>query len=93
LHQELERFVNAGLTPLAALQTATRNPAKYFGTLAESGTIERGKRADLLLLDADPLRDIRNTQKIHAIIQNGKLIDATQRAALLKHVTTFAESH
>ena len=93
VHQELERFVRAGLTPLAALQTATRNPARYFGTLAESGTIERGKRADLLLLDADPLHDISNTQKIHAIIQNGKLIDATQRAALLKRVTTFAETH
>ncbi|NOT59242.1 MAG: amidohydrolase family protein, partial [Acidobacteria bacterium] len=93
LHQELERFVRAGLTPLEALQTTTRNAARYFGTLAESGTIERGKRADLLLLDADPLRDIHNTQKIHAIIHNGKLIDATQRAALLKAVAAFAETH
>jgi imidazolonepropionase-like amidohydrolase len=93
LHQELERLVQAGLTPLAALQTATRNPARYFGAAAQRGSIARGQQADLLLLDDDPLRDIRNTQKIHAIIHHGKLIAAAERTELLRKVQAFAAAH
>ncbi len=75
LHDELALLVESGFTPLEALQTATRNPAVYFGKLAEMGTIEVGKAADLVLLDADPLRDIRNTRKIRAVVLRGRFIE------------------
>ena len=72
LHHELERFVAAGFTPLEALQTATRNPAIFFLKLADFGTVAEGKVADLVLLDANPLDDIRNTRKIAAVVANGR---------------------
>ena len=75
LHEELGWFVKAGLTPLAALRTATLNPAKFLGREKELGTIEKGKLADLVLLDADPLDDIGNTRKINAVVLNGRLFD------------------
>ena len=75
LHEELALFVKAGLTPLEALQTATINPAKFLGREKELGTIERGKLADLVLLDANPLADISNTKKINAVVVNGRLLD------------------
>jgi cytosine/adenosine deaminase-related metal-dependent hydrolase len=62
LHDELALLVESGFSPMEALQTATRNPAVYFGKLAEWGTVEVGNAADLVLLDADPLKDIRNTR-------------------------------
>jgi imidazolonepropionase-like amidohydrolase len=71
-HEELQRFVAAGFTPIEALQTATLNPAKFLGMDDRLGTIEKGKLADLVLLDANPLDDIRNTQKIAAVIVNGR---------------------
>jgi hypothetical protein len=61
LHEELEWLVKAGLTPIEALQAATLNPARYLGKEKELGTVERGKLADLVLLDDNPLEDIRNT--------------------------------
>jgi hypothetical protein len=72
LHQELALLVESGLTPMEALQSATRNPAMYFGRLDAMGTIEKGKSADLVLLDADPLADIHNTQKIAAVVMRGR---------------------
>ncbi|MBL7153033.1 MAG: amidohydrolase family protein [Phycisphaerae bacterium] len=81
LHDELALFVQAGLSPMEALQTATYNAAKCLGKLDSMGTVERGKIADLVLLDADPLQDIRNTQKIAAVVVGGKIF---QRAALQK---------
>jgi hypothetical protein len=74
VHDELELLVQAGLTPLEALQTATRNPAEYLDRLADLGTVERGKLADLVLLEANPLDDIRNVRKIHAVVLGGKLL-------------------
>jgi imidazolonepropionase-like amidohydrolase len=74
LHDELEWFTKAGLSPLEALQTATINPARFLGREKLQGTIEVGKRADLVLLDADPLMDIRNVQRIDAVILRGKLV-------------------
>jgi hypothetical protein len=74
LYEELSLLVAAGLTPLEALQSATRNPAEFLGRLNSLGTIERGKIADLVLLDANPLEDIRNVQKINAVVLGGKLI-------------------
>ena len=78
LHDELQALAEAGLSPLRALQTATINPAKYFGREKVQGTIEADKRADLVLLDSDPLLDIRNTQRIAAIIVRGRLISRTE---------------
>jgi imidazolonepropionase-like amidohydrolase len=72
LHEELQRFVAAGFTPLEALQTATINPARFFRMEGQAGTVEKGKFADLVLLSADPLEDIANTQKIAAVIANGR---------------------
>jgi imidazolonepropionase-like amidohydrolase len=74
LHDELELLVQAGFTPLEALQCATRNPAEYLGRLDMIGTVEEGKFADLVLLDANPLEDISNTRKIWAVIVNGKIL-------------------
>jgi hypothetical protein len=74
LHDELILLVEAGLTPLEALQTATRNPAEFLGRLDSFGTVEKGKLADLVLLDANPLEDIRNTQKISLVVLGGKMI-------------------
>lgn len=74
LHDELALLVEAGFTPLEALQTATRNPAEFLGQLDSLGTIERGKIADLVLLEANPLADINNTRKIAAVVLGGKLI-------------------
>ncbi|MDQ4121883.1 MAG: amidohydrolase family protein [Acidobacteriota bacterium] len=74
LHDELALFVKAGLTPLEALQAATSNPAEYLGLLDSFGTVEKGKIANLVLLEANPLENIRNTQKIGAVVLNGKLL-------------------
>jgi imidazolonepropionase-like amidohydrolase len=73
LHVELERLVEAGLTPLQALQAATLNPARVLGIADGLGTIAPAKLADMVLLDANPLKDIRNTQKIRAVIADGRL--------------------
>jgi imidazolonepropionase-like amidohydrolase len=74
LHDELEWFTKAGFSPLEALQTATINPARFLGREKLLGTIEVGKRADLVLLDADPLTDIRNIQRIDAVVLRGQLV-------------------
>ena len=93
LHEELELMVEAGLTPLEALQTATRNPAQFVNKLDTLGTIERGKIADLVLLDADPLQQIGNTRKISAVIVGGKLLSQAQRQELLAKIEAFAKQH
>lgn len=80
LHEELGLFVEAGLTPMQALQAATRNPARFLHV--DGGTIEVGKRADLVLLEANPLADIRNTQRISAVILAGKFLDQSRLNAL-----------
>jgi imidazolonepropionase-like amidohydrolase len=86
LHDELELLVQAGLTPLQALQTATSNVAQYLGRQDDLGTIERGKLADLVLLDADPLADIRNVRKVCAVVINGKLLQRADLNKLLRDV-------
>ncbi|MBX3120523.1 MAG: amidohydrolase family protein [Fimbriimonadaceae bacterium] len=84
LHDELELLVQAGMKPADAIATATLNAAKYFGLENEAGTVASGKRGDLVLLDANPLSDIRNTTKIAAVIQRGKLFDRAALDSLLK---------
>jgi imidazolonepropionase-like amidohydrolase len=72
LHDELEWFTKAGFSPLQALQTATLNPARFLGREGTQGTIDVGKRADLVLLDANPLADIRNVAHIETVVVRGK---------------------
>ena len=83
LHDELALLVEAGLTPMEALQAATSNPARFAGLLDSLGTVEQGKVADLVLLDADPLRDIRHTRKIHAVVVGGKLLAKSELEGML----------
>jgi hypothetical protein len=71
LHRELELYVKAGMTPGEAIRIATENGARYTGLLAETGTIERGKRADLILVDGDPTRDISDIRRISLVITGG----------------------
>jgi imidazolonepropionase-like amidohydrolase len=72
IHRELEAMVAAGLTPYQALETGTRNVALFFGIPGEAGTIEAGKRADLVLLEANPLSDIRNTSRRAGVMLHGR---------------------
>src|SRR5262249_42238763 len=74
LHQELAMLVEAGLTPMEAIRCATLNPARFLGMEDSLGTIEPGKRADLILLDADPLDNINNTRMIDRVILGGRPI-------------------
>jgi hypothetical protein len=90
-HEELQRFVAAGFTPLEALQTATLNPARFFEMEGELGTIETGKLADMILLDANPLDDIRNTQKIAAVMMNGRYFSRADLQKLLQKVEASAK--
>ena len=90
LHQELVLFQRAGLTPMQALQTATLNPARFLGRTADLGTVEQGKLADLVLLDADPLADIANTQKIRGVILAGRYFDRAALDRMLRGVARAA---
>jgi len=84
LHDEMQLFVEAGVPPLAAIRSATLEPARALGVDAQVGSIERGKAADVVLLDADPLADIRNTRRIVSVIINGHRLDAEHLGALLE---------
>jgi len=86
LHDELALLVQAGLTPMEALQSATRNPAKYLGLLQTQGTVERGKIADLVLLDEDPLWKISNSRKIAAVMLRGRLLPKAELQRMLSNV-------
>ena len=90
LHDELALLVQAGFTPMQALQAATKNPADFLGKIKTQGTVEQGKFADLLLLDANPLDDIRNTEKIRAVILRGKLLNRNALDTLLASEEKFA---
>ncbi len=92
LHDELVLLVEAGLTPLQALQSATSNPARFFQRSRDLGTIEKGKLADLVLLDANPLEDIRNTQKINSVIVNGRLLDRQALDKMLSKIAAAARA-
>jgi imidazolonepropionase-like amidohydrolase len=93
LHEELQRFVAAGFTPLEALQTATINPARFFGIEDQAGTIEKGKFADLVLLSANPLENVANTQKIAGVIVSGRYYRRAELEKMLGDVETAAHRH
>lgn len=92
LHDELTLLVERGHTTAEALQAATINPAKLMGKLDEFGTIEKNKRADLLLLDANPLEDIRNTSRISTVVLNGRWLDRTELNQLLTKAEAVARN-
>jgi imidazolonepropionase-like amidohydrolase len=84
LHEELVLLAQGGLSPLEIIRAATLEPARYLGMLDSLGTIAPGQFADLVLLDADPLTDIRNTRRIAAVVVNGRLVDAKERESLIR---------
>jgi len=90
LHEELALFVKAGLTPLQALQSATLNPARFLGRLSDMGTVEKGKVADLVLLDANPMEDIGNTRRIHGVVLAGRFFSRADLDTLLQRVQQAA---
>lgn len=92
LHRELELLVRAGLSPLEALRAATLNPARFLGAADSLGTVAPRKLADLVLLDANPLADIRNTEKIRAVVTDGRYLDRARLDALLVEAARAAEA-
>jgi imidazolonepropionase-like amidohydrolase len=90
LHDELERYVAAGLTPQQALMTATVNPGRFLMRKDLDGRVSSGRSADLVLLDANPLDDIRATRRINAVIANGRLFDRDALDKLLRDVESKA---
>ena len=84
LHDELELLVGAGATPRQALHAATVEPARFLGL--NTGAVEPRKIADLVVLDADPLQDIRNTRRIHTVVTRGRVISPAARQKMLTDV-------
>lgn len=93
LHDELALLVEAGLTPMQALQAATKGPADFLKKSKTQGTVEQGKVADLLLLDANPLEDIHNIRRIRALVLRGKLLDRDALDNLLEAERAFAAAN
>lgn len=90
VHDELGELVKAGLSPAEALRAATLTPARYFGRTADFGTVQSARIADLVVLDANPLMDIANTQRIHAVIQGGRTFDRSALDSMLARVERAA---
>jgi imidazolonepropionase-like amidohydrolase len=86
VHRELEALVAGGLSPYEALVTGTRNVATYFGTAARAGTIAVGKQADFLLLEANPLADIRNTTRRAGVMIRGVWLPQAEIDAKLEAI-------
>jgi imidazolonepropionase-like amidohydrolase len=91
LHDELANFVEAGFMPMRSLQTATSNPAQFLGMENSYGSVEPGKVADLVLLNANPLDDIHNTQKISAVVANGRFFDRVALDQMFRQVEAAAK--
>jgi imidazolonepropionase-like amidohydrolase len=92
VHDEMALFVKAGLTPLQALQTATTHPVEFFGLQETMGSIAPGKLAELVVLDDNPLQDVRNSGKIAAVVTHGRLLRRPDLDALLKRAAESAQS-
>ena len=91
LHDELRLLVQAGLTPLEAIQAASREPARFMGQ-KDVGTIETGMLADVVLLNADPLKDVANTRQIAAVVANGRLFDEAALKVMLADIEENART-
>lgn len=89
LHEELALLVEAGLSPMQALQAATSSAARFLGRQDDSGTVAAGKYADLVLLDANPLENIRDTRKIRAVVVRGRYLDRQALDGLLAEELAF----
>jgi Amidohydrolase family len=93
LHQELALLVQAGLSPMQALQAATKNPAEFLGKNKTQGTIEAGKTANLVLLDGNPLEDVGNAGKVDMVVVRGKVLGRAALDELLKGAAKFASAN
>src|SRR5690554_566102 len=91
IHHELEMMVATGLTPYEVLATGTREPARYFGTPDEFGTVERGRRADLILLEANPLDDVANVQQRAGVMVRGQWLPEEEIQARLEQIAAAAD--
>ena len=92
LHWELEELVSVGLTPYEALRTSTTHPMEFLGELDEAGTVEVGKRAELVLLEANPLEEITNTRKIAGVMLQGRWLPQAELQKGLDDVAAFYET-
>jgi imidazolonepropionase-like amidohydrolase len=92
LHDELELLVESGFTPFQALQSATFYPALFFAQLNHYGVVETTRQADLVLLDGDPLKDIRNTRKISAVVMDGRYYSRAILDRMLGQAAAVAEN-
>ena len=92
LHREMQQLVAAGLSPVDALRAATLEPARYFGLESQYGTVEEGKVADLVVLTANPLDDIRNTLRIDMVVFSGHVYDRAALDRISTHVEERARS-
>ena len=92
VHDELALLVEAGFTPMQALQAATSEPARYLGRQDSLGAIRRGYLADLVVLDANPLHDIRNTQRIHSVMARCRYLSFSDRQRLLADIEAAANT-
>jgi hypothetical protein len=92
LHEELTQLVAAGLSPMDALRTATYKPAQFLGLLDSLGTIEPRKLAEMVLLDANPLRDISNTAKINTVFTGGRMYGRRALDDILRGVEAHAKA-
>jgi imidazolonepropionase-like amidohydrolase len=90
LHLELQRFIAAGFTPLEALQTATLNPADFFNRRGDFGTVQVGRIADLVLLQANPLENIANTRTIAGVVADGHYLSGDDLAQLRTRLKQLA---
>jgi imidazolonepropionase-like amidohydrolase len=90
LHEELALLVESGFSPLQALQSATLTPARFLGQEADLGSVEVGKLADLVVLDGNPLDDIRNTRRISAVVTRGRLLRRDALDGLLREGEALA---
>jgi imidazolonepropionase-like amidohydrolase len=92
LHDELRRFVEAGISPVDALRSATYKPAEFLGLLDSLGTVEAGKLAEMVLLDANPLDDINNTTKINMVFTGGRVYRRPALDSILAAVEAIAQN-
>ena len=92
LHDEMALLVQAGFTPMEVLQAATRNPAIFLGESNSFGTVERGKLASLVLLEANPLENIHNTQRISGVILKGRYFSKQELQQMLQEAERIART-